>query len=95
MMRRRYERPILKTGQVSTKTTYGITSLRATEAGAAELEVLWRGHWTIEMGIDNEAFLWYTKTSCVTGCGRLALSSLYPVTVVILRNPLYETTYHQ
>ncbi len=47
-MRRRCERVILKTGQVSTETTYGITSLRPTEAGAAELEALWRGHWAIE-----------------------------------------------
>ena len=48
VMLRRYERVILKTGEVSSATTYGITSLPATEASAADLERLWRGHWTIE-----------------------------------------------
>lgn len=45
-----------KTGQVSTETTYGITSLTPAQAGAAQVEALqgtdlhtvWRGHWTIE-----------------------------------------------
>jgi len=48
VMRRRYERIRLKTGEVSAATTYGITSLPHTEVGAAGLERLWRGHWTIE-----------------------------------------------
>ena len=48
VMRRRYERIRLKTGEVSAATTYGITSLPHTEVDAAGLERLWRGHWTIE-----------------------------------------------
>jgi len=48
VMRRRYQRIRLKTGEVSAATTYGITSLPHTEVGAAGLERLWRGHWTIE-----------------------------------------------
>lgn len=48
VMRRRYERIRLKTGEISAATTYGITSLPHTEVGAAGLEQLWRGHWTIE-----------------------------------------------
>jgi predicted transposase YbfD/YdcC len=48
VMRRRYERITLKTGEVSAATTYGITSLPHTQVGAAGLERLWRGHWTIE-----------------------------------------------
>lgn len=48
VMRRRYERIELKTGEVSTATTYGITSLPQTKASASDLERLWRGHWTIE-----------------------------------------------
>jgi predicted transposase YbfD/YdcC len=48
VMRRRYERIRLKTGEVSAATTYGITSLPHTEVGAAGLAQLWRGHWTIE-----------------------------------------------
>ena len=47
-MRRRYQRIILKTGEVGEATTYGFTSIPHTEVGAAGLERLWRGHWTIE-----------------------------------------------
>jgi len=48
VFRRQCERLILKTGQVSHETTYGITSLRADQVGPPQLETLCRGHWTIE-----------------------------------------------
>jgi predicted transposase YbfD/YdcC len=48
VMRRQCKRVILKTGEVSHKMRYGITSLRPQEAGAEQLEQLWRRHWTIE-----------------------------------------------
>jgi hypothetical protein len=48
VMRRHYRRLVLKTGEVSFETTYGITSLHFPEVGAAALEQLWRGHWTVK-----------------------------------------------
>jgi predicted transposase YbfD/YdcC len=48
VLRRTCERIIRTTGKVSREVTYGITSLRVQEASAAQLEGLWRGHWTIE-----------------------------------------------
>lgn len=48
VMRRECERVILKTRQSTHKIRYGITSLGPQEAGAAQLERLWRRHWTIE-----------------------------------------------
>ena len=48
VLRRECERIILKTGEVSRSVTYGLTSLVLEEATPAELEALWRGHWTIE-----------------------------------------------
>jgi predicted transposase YbfD/YdcC len=48
VMRRHYESIRVKTGEVSSEITYGITDLWATEVGAAQLEQLWRGHWAIE-----------------------------------------------
>jgi predicted transposase YbfD/YdcC len=42
------KRIILKTGEVQTETAYGITSLAAHRAGAAPLQGLVRGHWSIE-----------------------------------------------
>ena len=47
-MRRECERRIVKTGQITRKMRYGITSLRPPQAGAEQLELLWRRHWTIE-----------------------------------------------
>ena len=48
VMRRQCERRIVKTGKINRKMRYGITSLRPQEAGAEQLELLWRRHWTIE-----------------------------------------------
>lgn len=48
VMRRQCERVRMKTGEVTRKLRYGITSLRPHKAGAEQLELLWRRHWTIE-----------------------------------------------
>lgn len=48
IIRRTCEREILKTGKTSRDVTYGITDLTPQQAGAAQLEQLWRAHWTIE-----------------------------------------------
>ena len=42
------KRIILKSGEVQAETVYGITSLSAQRAGAASLQRLVRGHWSIE-----------------------------------------------
>jgi len=42
--RRNHER----SGKVETEVTYGITRLPPELAGPAQLEHIWRGHWTIE-----------------------------------------------
>ena len=38
----------MKTGEETTRTTYGITSLKPSEASAERLLALRRGHWAIE-----------------------------------------------
>jgi predicted transposase YbfD/YdcC len=48
VVRRECERIALKTGVVSREVSYGVTSLAPKRAGAAAIEALWRGHWTIE-----------------------------------------------
>jgi predicted transposase YbfD/YdcC len=48
VMRRHYESVRLRTGEVSSETTYGITDLQPTEVGVSQIEQVWRGHWTIE-----------------------------------------------
>ena len=48
VVRRETERLVLKTGKRSCEVTYGMVSMTPKEAGAAAIERLWRGHWTIE-----------------------------------------------
>jgi predicted transposase YbfD/YdcC len=48
VLRRECERIVVTTGEVTRSVTYGLTSAPPREASAAELEALWRGHWTIE-----------------------------------------------
>jgi len=48
VLRRTCERTIVATGEYSCEVTYGLTDLTPAQAGAVQLESLWRGHWTIE-----------------------------------------------
>ena len=48
VVRRECERLVLKSGKRSTEVSYGLVSMTPQQAGAAEIERLWRGHWTIE-----------------------------------------------
>jgi predicted transposase YbfD/YdcC len=48
VLRRTYHAVDLKTGRVRHEVTYGLTSLPAAATTPAEVERLWRGHWTIE-----------------------------------------------
>jgi predicted transposase YbfD/YdcC len=48
IIRRTTIRLEVKTGKQSEETVYGITSLPRETVGGAEIETLWRGHWTIE-----------------------------------------------
>ena len=48
VLRRTCQRVDLATGEVTEEVAYGVTSLPPAEASAAQIEALWRGHWTIE-----------------------------------------------
>ena len=48
VLRRTCQRVILKTGVIEEEISYGVTSLPPRAASAAQVEALWRGHWTIE-----------------------------------------------
>jgi predicted transposase YbfD/YdcC len=48
VVRRECERLIIKSGKRSSEVTYGMVSMTPAQAGAATIEALWRGHWTIE-----------------------------------------------
>jgi predicted transposase YbfD/YdcC len=48
VLRRTYHAVEQRTGRVRHEVTYGLTSLPAADTTPAEVERLWRGHWTIE-----------------------------------------------
>ncbi|HET8630137.1 MAG TPA: ISAs1 family transposase [Thermomicrobiales bacterium] len=48
VLRRATRAVLLPTGRVRQEVRYAVTSLRPGEATPAQLEALWRGHWTIE-----------------------------------------------
>jgi hypothetical protein len=48
VLRRTCQRVHLATGEIAEEVSYGVTSLSPAEASAAQVEALWRGHWTIE-----------------------------------------------
>ena len=48
MLRCTCQRVDLATGEIGEEVGYGVTSQPPAAASAAEVEALWRGHWTIE-----------------------------------------------
>jgi len=48
VLRRACRRVSVATGEITEEVTYGVTSLPPSAASAAQVEALWRGHWTIE-----------------------------------------------
>jgi predicted transposase YbfD/YdcC len=48
VLRRTCQRVDLATGEIGEEVSYGVTSLPPAAATAAQVEALWRGHWTIE-----------------------------------------------
>jgi predicted transposase YbfD/YdcC len=48
VLRRTCQRVALATGVIADEISYGVSSLTPREASAAQVEALWRGHWTIE-----------------------------------------------
>jgi predicted transposase YbfD/YdcC len=87
VMRRHCKRVIVKTGEVSNKTTYAITSLPAAVVGAADLASLWRSHWTIENCTHYVLDVTMGEDGCQvhTGNAPQALSLLRKALLALLR----------
>jgi predicted transposase YbfD/YdcC len=78
VLRRQCRRLVLKTGQLSSETTYAITSLPYREVSAAALEHLWRGHWGIENRVHRVRDVTLGEDACQvhTGSAPRALAAL-------------------
>jgi len=76
-----------RTGQVEMEITYGITSLPPELAGPAQLEQIWRGHWTIENRLHYVRDETFREDRCQvhTGAGAQALAALRNAVLGLLR----------
>ncbi len=88
VMRRTCRRVILRTGAVSSKTTYGITSLGRDLALPAQIEAFWRGHWTIETKVHyvRDETLREDRSQTHTGSAPQALAALRNGIISLLRH---------
>jgi predicted transposase YbfD/YdcC len=86
VLRRQCVRVNRKTGEVQRQTRYAVTSLKPQQAGAAELEALGRGHWTIENRVhrvrdvtmgEDASQLWKGNAPQVLAALRNALLTLW------------------
>jgi predicted transposase YbfD/YdcC len=85
VLRRTCQRVHLATGEIEEEVTYGVCSLAPAEASAAQLEALWRGHWTIENRVHRVRDATWggrcqpgPRRACPTGPGRAAQRAAQP-----------------
>jgi predicted transposase YbfD/YdcC len=82
VLRRTCRRVNVATGEITEEVTYGVTSLPPTEASAAQVEALWRGHWTIENKVHRVRDGTLAEDACQVRVGRA------PQALAALRNGL-------
>ena len=82
VLRRTCRRLILATGEIQEEVTFGVTSLAVADATAAQLEALWRGHWTIENQVHHVRDVTLAEDACQVRVGTA------PQALAALRNAL-------
>jgi hypothetical protein len=87
VLRRTCRRIHERTGLVESETTYALTSLPAQLAGPAQLEQIWRGHWTIENCLHHVRDETFGEDRCQvhTGSAAQALAALRNAVISLLR----------
>jgi predicted transposase YbfD/YdcC len=81
-------RKVSKQGKVSNEVSYAVTSLGRRQAGARQLEALWRGHWTIENKVHyvRDVTLGEDAGQMYKGHAARALTALKNALLVALRH---------
>lgn len=82
VVRRTCQRVDLGTGQIEEEITYGVSSLPPAAASAAQIEALWRGHWTIENRVHRVRDVTWGEDACQVRRGHA------PQALAALRNGL-------
>jgi predicted transposase YbfD/YdcC len=83
----RRECRVTQKGQTSVEVRYAVTSLASTRAQASELEVLWRGHWSIENRLhwERDVVLGEDLSQVRTGSAPEVMAALRNLTLALLR----------
>jgi len=82
VLRRTCRRVILATGEIQEEVTYGVTSLPPEAVTPAQIEELWRGHWTIENRVHYVRDVTLGEDACQVRVGAA------PQALAVLRNAL-------
>lgn len=82
VLRRTCRRVSTATGEIQEEATYGVTSLPPAEATPAQVEALWRGHWTIENKVHHVRDVTLGEDACQVRVGTA------PQALAALRNGL-------
>jgi predicted transposase YbfD/YdcC len=93
ILRRTSFRTTISTGRTSRSTNYAVTDLDVTQASAAQLEKLWRGHWTTENPVHyvRDVSMGEDACQCWVGSAPRALATLRNVVLNILRTGHWRT----
>lgn len=87
VLRRTCRRTQVRTGETSVNVHYAVTSLADTQVSLAQLEQLWRGHWTIENKVHYVRDVSLGEDACQahTGDAAQALAALRNAVIALLR----------
>jgi predicted transposase YbfD/YdcC len=87
VLRRTCRRVVATTGEIREEATYGVTSLPPTAATPAQVEALWRGHWTIENRVHYVRDVTLGEDACQVRVGHApqALAALRNAVLNLLR----------
>ncbi len=87
ILRRTCRRIILATGAIQEEVTYGVTSRPPEQAPAAQIDALWRGHWTIENRVHDVRDVTFGEDACQVRVGNApqALAALRNALLTLLR----------
>lgn len=88
ILRRTCQRVDLGTGELQEEVTYAVTSLPRAASTAADLEALWRGHWTIENRVHHVRDRTFGEDGCQVWAGTApqVLAALRNAVLSLLRS---------
>jgi predicted transposase YbfD/YdcC len=87
VLRRTCQRTLIKSGKMTTRVRYAVTTLSRTMVSLAQIESVWRRHWTIENQLHYVRDVSFGEDQCQIHCGNApqALAALRNAILALLR----------